>query len=609
MGRLVLRLPRDLRAWGALLALSGALAGAGLPAALAGAAGPVPAVGPRPGSSGGACAGSPPGCGQGPGFATDLAAGSWSVMRTAPLRPRSFATVVWTGSQLVVWGGVASIGGRLVPVSDGAVWDQATGTWHAMAPSPLSAREGAAGAWDGHDVFVCGGDNASEHQSSYRLFSDGALYDPGANTWRRLPRSPLSARTQASATWTGSELLVLGGGDLDAPVVLPTTDRDGAAFVPSTRTWQSLPPVPTARGNPVGISWAWSGTRLFAWVTDEVVHRSGNEMSININHVAASWAPGAGSWHRLPAPPVPTYGASVTWTGDDFVFLGGSYCLPLMFCPLALARPLPTYDPATGRWASLPAAPRADLVPVAWTGHALITPGGNAPGAALDPGTPHWQALPPSPLGPPDGASAVWTGRQLLVWGGFGPLGRGSNAGALLTPKARPAEVPGAKTAIATSTGPMGRLTPAARTARARTAGRQNDACVPQRADVKVVSEGWEPVRTEQTLTVRPGKFVGVEVYTNEIMYLPAKDIPPGFPWAKPVLSTKGVLVPERECPPLPPPSSVPTAVYYFQAARTGTTVVTVPLTKAWRKFRCPRRDRPACADPSPLRVAVKVVA
>ena len=529
-------------------------------------------------------------------------------MRTAPLRPRSFATVVWTGSQLVVWGGDANTGDHLVPVSDGAVWDEATGTWHAMAPSPLTGREGAAGAWDGHDVFIWGGDNASEHPSSYRMFADGALYDPVSNTWRRLPRSPLAARTQAGATWTGSELLVLGGGDLDAPVALPTTDRDGAAFVPSTGTWQSLPPVPTARGNPVGISWAWSGARLFAWVTDEVVHRSGDEMSINVNHVAASWAPGAGSWHWLPAPPVPTYGASVTWTGDDFVFSGGSYCLPLMFCPLALARPLPTYDPATGRWASLPAATRADLLPVAWTGHALVSPGGNDPGAALEPGMPHWQALPPSPLGPPDGASAVWTGRQLLVWGGPGPLGRGSNAGALLTPKPRPAGLPGARTA-STTTGPPGPPAAGAQTARGRTAGRQNDVCVPQRADVKVVSEGWEPVWREQTLTVRPGTFVGIEVYSNEIMYLPAKDIPPGFPWAKPVLSTQGVLVPERECPPLPPPSSVPTAVYYFQAIRTGSTVVTVPLAKAWRGFRCAGRDRPACTDPSPLRVAVKVVA
>jgi hypothetical protein len=83
--------------------------------------------------------------------------------------------------------------------------------------------------------------------------------------------------------------LVVGGGDLDAPVALHTTDPDGAAFVPSTGTWDSLPPVPTARGNAVGISWGWTGKQLFAWETDEIVHRSGNEMSINVNH----WLPRA----------------------------------------------------------------------------------------------------------------------------------------------------------------------------------------------------------------------------------------------------------------------------------------------------------------------------
>ena len=99
----------------------------------------------------------------------------------------------------MVWGGDALVHGHLEAVGDGAVWDEATGTWHTMAPSPLSAREGAAGAWDGHDVFIWGGDNASEHAPSYRLCSDGALYDPATNSWEPLARSPLTARTQARA--------------------------------------------------------------------------------------------------------------------------------------------------------------------------------------------------------------------------------------------------------------------------------------------------------------------------------------------------------------------------------------------------------------------------
>jgi N-acetylneuraminic acid mutarotase len=416
----------------AVVALVGGLARAG---ALAADAAP-PAAGPgHPGSAGAPCAGSPPGCGQGPGSAADLAGGSWSTMRAAPLAPRLSATVVWTGSQLVVWGGVVNTAGHVAPVADGAVWDAATGAWHAMAPSPLSAREAAAGTWDGHDVFIWGGDNASEHPASYRMSADGALYDPEANTWRVLPGSPLSARSRAEAIWTGPEVLVIGGGELDAPVSLPPADLTAAAYVPSSGQWRSLPTVPAASaGTPVGLSPAWTGQRLFVWVTSEVVRRSANEVSMNVRHVAASWAPGKTSWRRLPGPPVPTYGATVTWTGTDLVFSGGTSCLPLMFCPPEMLRPLPAYDPATGRWASLPANTRAGLSPMAWTGAALVTPAGNPRGAALDPGAPHWLALPPFPLGEPDGATAIWTGRQLLVWGGYGPTGRGSNVGALLTP-------------------------------------------------------------------------------------------------------------------------------------------------------------------------------
>ncbi|HTT92003.1 MAG TPA: hypothetical protein VMF65_20780, partial [Acidimicrobiales bacterium] len=213
-----------------------------------GAPGPTSAFTADQSLASGACAGSPPGCDQGAGSAADLAGGSWSKMRPAPLSPRSFATVVWTGSQLVVWGGATSIGDSQVPVANGAVWDEATGAWHAIAPSPLSPREGAAGVWDGRDVFIWGGDNASEQSSSYRLFANGALYDPETNSWQPLPKSPLSARSRASAIWTGSEVLLVGGGDLTAPAVMPTEEMTAAAFVPSSGRWQSLPQVPSSRG-------------------------------------------------------------------------------------------------------------------------------------------------------------------------------------------------------------------------------------------------------------------------------------------------------------------------------------------------------------------------
>lgn len=52
-------------------------------------------------------------------------------------------------------------------------------------------------------------------------------------------------------------------------------------------------------------------------------------------------------------------------------------------------------------------------------------------GAAYDPGTSTWVPLPRVPAIPWDGASAAWTGRQLLVWGS---TSAGRNFGEALSP-------------------------------------------------------------------------------------------------------------------------------------------------------------------------------
>jgi hypothetical protein len=54
------------------------------------------------------------------------------------------------------------------------------------------------------------------------------------------------------------------------PVTLPATDLAAAALVLSTGWWQRHSTVPAARGTPVGLSAAWTGKRLFAWVTAHV---------------------------------------------------------------------------------------------------------------------------------------------------------------------------------------------------------------------------------------------------------------------------------------------------------------------------------------------------
>ena len=86
------------------------------------------------------------------------------------------------------------------------------------------------------------------------------------------------------------------------------------------------------------------------------------------------------------------------------------------------------YNPATNRWRWLPkmAYPRSAFAAV-WTGRQVLVWGGlttanTAPphGEAYNPATNAWTALPAAPLRGRAAPVAVWTGRQLIVWGGSG---------------------------------------------------------------------------------------------------------------------------------------------------------------------------------------------
>lgn len=117
---------------------------------------------------------------------------------------RAFHSLVWTGDELIVWGGSASILGRTNPFGDGARYDPDTDRWQSLetraAPSP---RSGHAAIWTAGEMWVIGGRNEA-----------GALADVHAwspsRGWRRLPGLP-EPRTYAHAFATPRGVLVIGG--------------------------------------------------------------------------------------------------------------------------------------------------------------------------------------------------------------------------------------------------------------------------------------------------------------------------------------------------------------------------------------------------------------
>ncbi|HEY3834652.1 MAG TPA: hypothetical protein VGO03_20330, partial [Acidimicrobiia bacterium] len=111
--------------------------------------------------------------------------------------------------------------------------------------------------------------------------------------------------------------------------------------------------------------------------------------------------------------------------------------------PPATVPPLSAAAVRAGHWGLIPQAPvPGDGVPV-WTGRELIEWGGEIggpgtmtdTGAAYDPATNSWRVLPSAPISARADNAAVWTGREMLVWGGdTSDAGAKTNDGAAYNP-------------------------------------------------------------------------------------------------------------------------------------------------------------------------------
>ena len=168
----------------------------------------------------------------------------WSTIPAPPYAGAPNAATVWTGHELIVWGGQIT-----EPVSMrfnvGTAFDPRTGSWRVLPTGPLSPRRDSATVWTGHEMFIWGGAGAFAQDT----VGDGAIYDPSTDAWRMVPASPLSPRFSAGAVWTGREVVVVGGtegvgGDSNR------TFTDAAAYDPKRDAWRKLPPMPTATGTP-----------------------------------------------------------------------------------------------------------------------------------------------------------------------------------------------------------------------------------------------------------------------------------------------------------------------------------------------------------------------
>jgi len=179
--------------------------------------------------------------------------GSWIATSTSsPPAPRSEHTAIWTGAEMIIWGGVDD--GAFLLQSGGS-YRLATNSWsNVNVVGGPSARSGHTAVWTGSEMIIWGGNDGLGPVAT------GGRYDPATNSWRPMQDAPI-ARSGHEAVWTGTEMIVWGG---------EVSDNSGAAYNPAHDTWRTISIVGAPSGR-TGHTAVWTGSEMIVWGGDDTV--------------------------------------------------------------------------------------------------------------------------------------------------------------------------------------------------------------------------------------------------------------------------------------------------------------------------------------------------
>lgn len=322
---------------------------------------------------------------------------------------RTEASGVWTGQEWLVWGGR---GVGQVPLASGAGYRPSSDAWSEIGSSDApEARSGHSAVWTGTEMIVWGG------------FGKGSL-----NTGGRFSRDRLSwvevstlnapvGRQGHGAAWTGRAMVVFGGRNASGLL------SDGGLYDPVQDRWTALPTAqaPSARS---GATVLWTGSGILVWggETASAGDATGALLRFDVNGNPLAW-------ESLPLLSgfASRSGHVAAWDGQRLVVWGGRSMGRQLLSDGAVL------DVGTRTWTLMTAvgAPTARYqASGVWTGDELLVFGGQDAGGASSGGhawrrsSGSWRALPSSnPAVARSGGLAAWTGTELLLFGGQGASG------------------------------------------------------------------------------------------------------------------------------------------------------------------------------------------
>ena len=186
------------------------------------------------------------------GYRFDTVTRRWDELPSAP-KSSAWGDAVWTGTEAVFLAGVYAE--PTGPPLDGVAYRPDDGSWGVIPEAPIRTRRSSVAVWTGEEIVVWGGGNRDG-----AINREGAAFNPSSQTWRRIEEAPLGLNL-ASGVWTGDEVLVFGS-LLDHRNWAETETSVGAAYDPYRDQWRTLPPSDLS---PQATSAVWAGGQLVAW--------------------------------------------------------------------------------------------------------------------------------------------------------------------------------------------------------------------------------------------------------------------------------------------------------------------------------------------------------
>ena len=259
-----------------------------------------------------------------------------------------------------------------------------------LDPGPLGSRSEFHLIWTGREMIVWGGRSSGNYQETF--LTGGAAFDPVTSEWRVLPVPPLQGPDLTAVVWADDRMIMI-------------SRQATLAYDPDSDEWTRLGDGPPYVARSPGMT-VWTGELVATWAP----------LGIHV------FDPEVGLWTTLPDP---GFGGPDRWRGalrviDGRLFAIGSYCQRVAEWMGTSWRPLPERSNDLGPPEICPTATRSGVA-----GGRLILWGDDEEwAAAYDPRTDSWSPIssPPHPLGEGWETGSVDIGGRLLI-----PVGQYAN--------------------------------------------------------------------------------------------------------------------------------------------------------------------------------------